>query len=164
MLVRFLIVSFVLYIQIHEYTYFYFSSIIWMKNEFFPLFSAAAPGRHLGHYPTLPPGYQNTSGPHGAASPMHPAMQAATQPYTQAPQQYQQVSRESFTYTLGKRQCDAKITREKIHTFTANHFVHTKCEVNVHLKYANFLNGQLTCGIDLVSDLYSSVFSYENCS
>ncbi|KAM3601432.1 uncharacterized protein V6R79_012827 [Siganus canaliculatus] len=49
------------------------------------------PGRHLGHYPSLPPGYQNTSTPHNAASPpMHPAMQAATQPYTQAPQPYQQ--------------------------------------------------------------------------
>ncbi|KAM8742199.1 protein transport protein Sec24A isoform 2-T2 [Acanthopagrus schlegelii] len=48
------------------------------------------PGRHLGHYPSLPPGYQNTSAPHNATSPMHPAMQAATQPYTQAPQPYQQ--------------------------------------------------------------------------
>lgn len=62
--------------------------------EFFPLFPSAGlpPGRHLGHYPSLPPGYQNTSAPHGATSPMHPAMQAATQPYTQAPQPYQQVS------------------------------------------------------------------------
>lgn len=48
------------------------------------------PGRHLGHYPSLPPGYQNTSTSH-ATSPMHPAMQASTQPYTQAPQPYQQV-------------------------------------------------------------------------
>ncbi|KAM6984006.1 protein transport protein Sec24A isoform 3-T3 [Tautogolabrus adspersus] len=48
------------------------------------------PGRHLGHYPSLPPGYQNTSAPHNATPPMHPAMQAATQPYTQAPQPYQQ--------------------------------------------------------------------------
>ncbi|KAM7398352.1 hypothetical protein PAMA_006317 [Pampus argenteus] len=48
------------------------------------------PGRHLGHYPSLPPGYQHTSAPHNATSPMHPAMQAATQPYTQAPQPYQQ--------------------------------------------------------------------------
>uniref|UniRef100_A0A8C4ESQ0 SEC24 homolog A, COPII coat complex component n=1 Tax=Dicentrarchus labrax TaxID=13489 RepID=A0A8C4ESQ0_DICLA len=48
------------------------------------------PGRHLGHYPSLPPGYQNTSTPHNTTSPMHPAMQAATQPYTQAPQPYQQ--------------------------------------------------------------------------
>uniref|UniRef100_A0A3B5B0W1 Protein transport protein Sec24A-like n=1 Tax=Stegastes partitus TaxID=144197 RepID=A0A3B5B0W1_9TELE len=47
------------------------------------------PGRHLGHYPSLPPGYQNTSAPHAASS-MHPALQAATQPYTQAPQPYQQ--------------------------------------------------------------------------
>ncbi|XP_026037435.1 protein transport protein Sec24A isoform X2 [Astatotilapia calliptera] len=47
------------------------------------------PGRHLGHYPSLPPGYQNTSAPH-ATPPIHPAMQAATQPYTQAPQPYQQ--------------------------------------------------------------------------
>ncbi|XP_031730054.1 protein transport protein Sec24A-like isoform X3 [Anarrhichthys ocellatus] len=43
------------------------------------------PGRHLGHYPSLPPGYQTTSAPA-----MHPAIQAATQPYTQAPQPYQQ--------------------------------------------------------------------------
>ncbi|XP_034539234.1 protein transport protein Sec24A isoform X2 [Notolabrus celidotus] len=49
-----------------------------------------SPGRHLGHYPSLPPGYQNTSAPHNAAPPMHPAMQAATQPYTQTPQPYQQ--------------------------------------------------------------------------
>ncbi|XP_071399176.1 protein transport protein Sec24A [Centroberyx affinis] len=49
------------------------------------------PGRHLGHYPSLPPGYQNTSAPPSAgAPPMHPAMQTATQPYTQAPQPYQQ--------------------------------------------------------------------------
>ncbi|CAK6957313.1 protein transport protein Sec24A isoform X2 [Scomber scombrus] len=48
------------------------------------------PGRHLGHYPSLPPGYQQTSAPHNATSPMHPAMQAATQPYSQGPQQYQQ--------------------------------------------------------------------------
>ncbi|XP_034407021.1 protein transport protein Sec24A isoform X3 [Cyclopterus lumpus] len=53
------------------------------------------PGLHLGHYPSLPPGYQNTgyqnaSAPHNATSPMHPAMQHATQPYTQAPPPYQQ--------------------------------------------------------------------------
>ncbi|XP_029303141.1 protein transport protein Sec24A isoform X2 [Cottoperca gobio] len=48
------------------------------------------PGRHLGHYPSLPPGYQNTPAPHNATSPMHPAMQAATQPYTQSPHPYQQ--------------------------------------------------------------------------
>ncbi|XP_053296829.1 protein transport protein Sec24A isoform X3 [Pleuronectes platessa] len=48
------------------------------------------PGRHLGHYPSLPPGYQNTPGPHKSPSPMHPAMQSATQPYTQSSQQYQQ--------------------------------------------------------------------------
>ncbi|XP_074528347.1 protein transport protein Sec24A-like isoform X3 [Halichoeres trimaculatus] len=48
------------------------------------------PGRHLGHYPSLPPGYQNTPTPHNATPPMHPALQAATQPYTQAPQPYQQ--------------------------------------------------------------------------
>lgn len=59
----------------------------------FPLSFTAGlpPGRHLDHYPSLPPGYQNTSTPHSATSPMHPAMQAATQPYTQAPQPYQQV-------------------------------------------------------------------------
>ncbi|KAF7206359.1 protein transport protein Sec24A isoform X1 [Nothobranchius furzeri] len=49
----------------------------------------APPGRHLGHYPSLPPGYQNTSAP-PVNPPMHPAMQAATQPYTQAPQPFQQ--------------------------------------------------------------------------
>ncbi|KAK5858864.1 hypothetical protein PBY51_002977 [Eleginops maclovinus] len=48
------------------------------------------PGRHLGHYPSLPPGYQNTPAPHNATPPIHPAMQAATQPYTQAHQPYQQ--------------------------------------------------------------------------
>ncbi|KAK1882732.1 Protein transport protein Sec24A [Dissostichus eleginoides] len=48
------------------------------------------PGRHLGHYPSLPPGYQNTPAPHNAPPPMHPALQAATQPYTQAHQPYQQ--------------------------------------------------------------------------
>uniref|UniRef100_A0A3P9NE29 SEC24 homolog A, COPII coat complex component n=1 Tax=Poecilia reticulata TaxID=8081 RepID=A0A3P9NE29_POERE len=49
---------------------------------------AAPPGRHLGHYPSLPPGYQNTSAP--PPSSLHPALQAATQPYTQGPQPYQQ--------------------------------------------------------------------------
>ncbi|AWP00029.1 putative protein transport protein Sec24A-like [Scophthalmus maximus] len=48
------------------------------------------PGLHLGQYPSLPPGYQNTSAPHNPPSPMHHAMQRATQPYTQAPQPYQQ--------------------------------------------------------------------------
>ncbi|KAI4814198.1 hypothetical protein KUCAC02_003403 [Chaenocephalus aceratus] len=48
------------------------------------------PGRHLGHYPSLPPGYQNSPAPHNAPPPMHPALQAATQPYTQAHQPYQQ--------------------------------------------------------------------------
>lgn len=52
------------------------------------------PGRQLGHYPSLPPGYQNTPVSHGAMAPMHPAMQATTQPYSQAPQPYQQVRRE----------------------------------------------------------------------
>lgn len=62
----------------------------------FPVWSPAGPtqpgppGRHLGHYPSLPPGYQNTPAPPTSSS-MHPAIQAATQPYTQAPQQYQQV-------------------------------------------------------------------------
>ncbi|XP_076024969.1 protein transport protein Sec24A [Genypterus blacodes] len=45
------------------------------------------PGRHLGHYPSLPPGYQNTS-----ATLLHPTMQTTAQPYTQAPQPYQQPS------------------------------------------------------------------------
>ncbi|CAJ1063480.1 LOW QUALITY PROTEIN: protein transport protein Sec24A [Xyrichtys novacula] len=40
------------------------------------------PGRHLGHYPSLPPGYQNTPTPHSTAPP--------TLPYSQAPQPYQQ--------------------------------------------------------------------------
>ncbi|XP_034062334.1 LOW QUALITY PROTEIN: protein transport protein Sec24A [Gymnodraco acuticeps] len=48
------------------------------------------PGRHLGHYPSLPPGYQNSPAPHNAPPTMHPALQAATQPYTQAHQPYQQ--------------------------------------------------------------------------
>lgn len=47
------------------------------------------PGRHLGHYPSLPPGYQNTSAPPSSSS-LHPAIQAATQPYTQGPQPYRQ--------------------------------------------------------------------------
>lgn len=51
------------------------------------------PGRQLGHYPSLPPGYQNTPASHGATAPMHPAMQAATQPYSQATPPYQQVRR-----------------------------------------------------------------------
>ncbi|XP_047463010.1 protein transport protein Sec24A isoform X1 [Mugil cephalus] len=60
-----------------------------VDNNMGGLTQPGPPGRHLGHYPSLPPGYQNTSAPH-APSPMHPAMQAATQPYTQAPQPYQQ--------------------------------------------------------------------------
>ncbi len=58
----------------------------------------APPGRHLGHYPSLPPGYQNTPTPHNATSPMHPALQAATQPYTRAPQPYQQVRGKSLPW------------------------------------------------------------------
>ncbi|KAL7390668.1 hypothetical protein ABVT39_025418 [Epinephelus coioides] len=61
-----------------------------VDNKMAGLPQPGPPGRHLGHYPSLPPGYQNTSAPHNATSPMHPAMQAATQPYTQAPQPYQQ--------------------------------------------------------------------------
>ncbi|XP_076606700.1 protein transport protein Sec24A isoform X2 [Chaetodon auriga] len=61
-----------------------------VDNKMAGLPQPGPPGRHLGHYPSLPPGYQNTSTPHNATSPMHPAMQAATQPYTQAPQPYQQ--------------------------------------------------------------------------
>ncbi|XP_028277242.1 protein transport protein Sec24A isoform X2 [Parambassis ranga] len=61
-----------------------------VDNKMVGLTQPGPPGRHLGHYPSLPPGYQNTSAPH-ATSPMHPAMQAATQPYTQAPQPYQQL-------------------------------------------------------------------------
>ncbi|XP_070839101.1 protein transport protein Sec24A isoform X2 [Chaetodon trifascialis] len=61
-----------------------------VDNKMAGLPQPGPPGRHLGHYPSLPPGYQNTSSPHNPTSPMHPAMQAATQPYTQAPQPYQQ--------------------------------------------------------------------------
>ncbi|XP_042354800.1 protein transport protein Sec24A isoform X2 [Plectropomus leopardus] len=61
-----------------------------VDNKMAGLPQPGPPGRHLGHYPSLPPGYQNTSAPHNTTSPMHPAMQAATQPYTQAPQPYQQ--------------------------------------------------------------------------
>ncbi|XP_061558896.1 protein transport protein Sec24A [Phycodurus eques] len=48
------------------------------------------PGRHLGHYPSLPPGYQHHAPPHGGPSTSHPGIQSATQPYTRAPQLYQQ--------------------------------------------------------------------------
>ncbi|XP_022618156.1 protein transport protein Sec24A isoform X5 [Seriola dumerili] len=61
-----------------------------VDNKMAGLPQPGPPGRHLGHYPSLPPGYQNTTAPHNAAPPMHPAMQAATQPYTQAHQPYQQ--------------------------------------------------------------------------
>ncbi|KAM4545197.1 protein transport protein Sec24A isoform 2-T2 [Odontesthes bonariensis] len=61
-----------------------------VDNKMAGLTQPGPPGRHLGHYPSLPPGYQNTSAPH-TTPPMHPAMQAATQPYTQAPQPYQQL-------------------------------------------------------------------------
>ncbi|XP_010869079.2 protein transport protein Sec24A isoform X2 [Esox lucius] len=50
------------------------------------------PARHMGQsYPALPPGYQNTSAPPNA-SPMHHPMQTPSQPYSHAPQQYQQTS------------------------------------------------------------------------
>ncbi|KAK2828080.1 hypothetical protein Q5P01_019114 [Channa striata] len=61
-----------------------------VDNKMAGLPQPGPPGRHLGHYPSLPPGYQNTSAPHSPPSAMHPAIQAATQPYTQAPQPYQQ--------------------------------------------------------------------------
>ncbi|XP_019727124.1 protein transport protein Sec24A [Hippocampus comes] len=49
------------------------------------------PGHHLGHYPSLPPGYQQPAAPHGAPSTIsHPAIDSATQPYSQAPRPYQQ--------------------------------------------------------------------------
>ncbi|XP_061659853.1 protein transport protein Sec24A [Syngnathoides biaculeatus] len=48
------------------------------------------PGRHLGHYPSLPPRYQHPASPHGGPSTTHPAIQSATQPYTRPPQPYQQ--------------------------------------------------------------------------
>ncbi|KAF3841122.1 hypothetical protein F7725_006984 [Dissostichus mawsoni] len=47
------------------------------------------PGRHLGHYPPSPLGTR-TPGSSQRPPPMHPALQAATQPYTQAHQPYQQ--------------------------------------------------------------------------
>ncbi|KAM8834458.1 protein transport protein Sec24A isoform 1-T1 [Synchiropus picturatus] len=49
------------------------------------------PGRHLGHYPSLPPGYQQSQAPHGG--PMQPPMQSGAQQYPQGPQQYPQPSR-----------------------------------------------------------------------
>ncbi|XP_054611063.1 protein transport protein Sec24A isoform X2 [Dunckerocampus dactyliophorus] len=48
------------------------------------------PGRHLGHYPSLPPGYQHPSAPHGTPPSLQPGLARAAQPYTQAPQPYQQ--------------------------------------------------------------------------
>ncbi|XP_051902355.1 protein transport protein Sec24A-like isoform X1 [Hippocampus zosterae] len=49
------------------------------------------PGHHLGHYPSLPPGYQQPAAPHAAPSTVsHPAIDGATQPYSQAPRPYQQ--------------------------------------------------------------------------
>ncbi|XP_026227222.1 protein transport protein Sec24A isoform X2 [Anabas testudineus] len=61
-----------------------------VDNKIAPPPQPGPPGRHLGHYPSLPPGYQNTPAPQNATSAMHPAIQAATQPYSQAPQRYQQ--------------------------------------------------------------------------
>ncbi|XP_041742427.1 protein transport protein Sec24A isoform X3 [Coregonus clupeaformis] len=50
------------------------------------------PARHMGlSYPSLPPGYQNTSAPPNAST-MHHPMQPSTQPYSHAPQPYQQPS------------------------------------------------------------------------
>ncbi|TMS14558.1 Protein transport protein Sec24A [Larimichthys crocea] len=61
-----------------------------IDNKMAGLPQPGPPGRHLGHYPSLPPGYQNTSTPQNATSSLHPTIQAATHPYTQGPQQYQQ--------------------------------------------------------------------------
>lgn len=61
-----------------------------VDNKMAGLPQPGPPGRHLGHYPSLPPGYQSTTAPHSGTSPMHPAMQATTQPYTRASQPYQQ--------------------------------------------------------------------------
>ncbi|KAM9729606.1 protein transport protein Sec24A isoform 2-T2 [Menidia menidia] len=61
-----------------------------VDNKMAGLTQPGPPGHYLGHYPSLPPGYQNTSGPH-TTPPMHPGMAAAQQPYTQAPQPYQQM-------------------------------------------------------------------------
>ncbi|CAN9501145.1 unnamed protein product [Ophioblennius macclurei] len=58
-----------------------------VDNKMAAVTQPGPPGRHLGHYPSLPPGYQNApAAPHGPA-PMHPA----AQPYTQAPQPYPQM-------------------------------------------------------------------------
>ncbi|XP_077361347.1 protein transport protein Sec24A isoform X2 [Festucalex cinctus] len=55
------------------------------------------PGRHLGPYPPLPPGYQHHGGPpimqpanQSATQPLHPAIDSATQPCVQAPWPYHQ--------------------------------------------------------------------------
>ncbi|XP_010735949.2 protein transport protein Sec24A isoform X2 [Larimichthys crocea] len=61
-----------------------------IDNKMAGLPQPGPPGRHLCHYPSLPPGYQNTSTPQNATSSLHPTIQAATHPYTQGPQQYQQ--------------------------------------------------------------------------
>nr|XP_043874300.1 protein transport protein Sec24A isoform X2 [Solea senegalensis] len=61
-----------------------------IDNKMAGLPQPGLPGRHLGHYPSLPPGYQNAAAPHKPTSPMHPTMQAATQPYSQTTQPYQQ--------------------------------------------------------------------------
>nr|XP_057942202.1 protein transport protein Sec24A isoform X1 [Doryrhamphus excisus] len=48
------------------------------------------PGRNLAHYPSLLSGYQHPSAPHGTPPSLHPGITHASQPYTQAPQPYQQ--------------------------------------------------------------------------
>ncbi|XP_068187551.1 protein transport protein Sec24A isoform X2 [Antennarius striatus] len=60
-----------------------------VENKMAGMSPPGPPGQHFGHYPSLPPGYHNTAAPHNS-SPMHPAMQATTQPYSHAPQPYQQ--------------------------------------------------------------------------
>ncbi|XP_077402037.1 protein transport protein Sec24A isoform X2 [Vanacampus margaritifer] len=52
------------------------------------------PGRHVSHYPSLAPGYQQPPVVHpatqSATQPSHPAIDGATQPYAQAPWPYHQ--------------------------------------------------------------------------
>ncbi|XP_077448833.1 protein transport protein Sec24A isoform X2 [Stigmatopora argus] len=48
------------------------------------------PGHHLGHYPSLPPGYQHPTAPQGGPLTSHQIIQNTTQPYAHPPRPYQQ--------------------------------------------------------------------------
>ncbi|XP_030216072.1 protein transport protein Sec24A isoform X2 [Gadus morhua] len=61
-----------------------------LENKMAGAPQSGPPGRHLGHYPSLPPGYNNTPASQGAAPPMHPPMQTAPSQYPPQPQLYQQ--------------------------------------------------------------------------